>query len=237
MKNKIVSREKWLKARKALLRKEKDFTRKRDALARERLKLPWVRVDEDYAFETPTGRKTLAGLFGKNSQLVVYHFMLPADWKAGCPGCTFMADHLERAEVHLRNHDVSLTMVSRAPLKKLNAYKKRMGWTLPWVSSGDGRFNFDYHVSFTPEQLASGAIDYNYERNEEAARHGSAELHGTSAFYKDAKGRVFHTYSTYARGADPFLTVYQVLDIAPLGRNERGPDGKLRHWMRRRDEY
>jgi predicted dithiol-disulfide oxidoreductase (DUF899 family) len=229
--NRIVSREEWLAARKALLAREKEETRLRDAVNAERLALPWVRVDRDYTFDTPDGRKTLAELFAGRSQLMVYHFMLGPDWDAGCTGCSFLADHLDGTLPHLQHHDVSLTAVSRAPLDRIERYKRRMGWQFPWVSSHGSDFNHDFHVSFTPEDLARGKVFYNF--TEIDAADANDELPGLSAFYRDDKGGVFHTYSSYARGPEQLIGTLMMLDRAPKGRNET----TIMDWVRRHDEY
>jgi predicted dithiol-disulfide oxidoreductase (DUF899 family) len=226
----VVSREEWLSARKALLLKEKEATRARDRLNAERLALPWVKVDKDYAFETPEGRRSLSDLFAGRSQLIVYHFMLGPDWKAGCTGCSFLADHLDGALPHLEHHDVTLTAVSRAPLEKISAYKRRMGWRFPWVSSFGSDFNFDYHVSFEPEEL-KGPVVYNFR--EMPGSDANDELPGLSAFYKDADGSIYHTYSSYARGPEELIGTLMILDRAPKGRNE----SKTMSFVRRHDEY
>ena len=227
----IVSRETWLNARKTLLALEKEETRLRDKVRAERLALPWVKVDKTYTFETPQGRKTLADLFDGRSQLIVYHFMYGPDWDAGCPGCSFMADHIDGMLPHLNNHDVTMIAVSRAPLEKLEAYRKRMGWKFPWVSSHGSDFNFDYHVSFTKEELASGKVIYNYRETDAADAHD--ELPGLSAFFKDEDGIVYHTYSDYARGGEEALGTLMILDRAPKGRNETG----TLSFVKRKDEY
>ncbi|WP_119256657.1 DUF899 domain-containing protein [Shinella zoogloeoides] len=227
----IVSRETWLNARKTLLALEKEETRLRDKVRAERLALPWVKVDKTYTFETPQGRKTLADLFDGRSQLIVYHFMYGPDWEAGCPGCSFMADHIDGMLPHLNNHDVTMVAVSRAPLEKLEAYRKRMGWKFPWVSSHGSDFNFDYHVSFTKEELASGKVMYNYRETDAADAHD--ELPGLSAFFKDEDGIVYHTYSDYARGGEEALGTLMILDRAPKGRNETG----TLSFVKRKDEY
>ncbi|MEP2829479.1 thioredoxin family protein [Parvibaculum sp.] len=229
--NRVVSREEWLVARRALVEKEKAETRLRDEIAASRAALPWVKVEKDYVFETPDGPKSLAGLFAGRSQLIVYHFMLGPGWEAGCLGCSFIADHLDGTLPHLNNHDVTLFAVSRAPLAEIERYKTRMGWKFPWVSSGGSDFNFDYHVSFTSEELAGEDVFYNFEKLPSSK--AMDELPGLSAFYRNEKGEVFHTYSTYARGPETLLGTYMILDLAPLGRNEDGPMG----WMRRHDEY
>lgn len=231
MEHSVVSRDEWLEARRALLLKEKEMTQMRDRINAERLALPWVKVDKDYVFTTPTGRKTLAELFDGRSQLVIYHFMFGPDWEAGCPGCSFLADHLDGAIVHLKNHDVSFACVSRAPLDKIEAYKRRMGWKFPWISSFGSDFNFDYHVSFTKEELAAGPVFYNYR--ETPAEQAHDELPGLSSFYRDADGTVFHTYSNYARGGEEMLGTMMILDWAPLGRNE----GSTMDFVKRHDEY
>lgn len=231
MEHSVVSREEWLEARRALLTKEKEMTRMRDRVNAARLALPWVKVDKDYVFDTPAGAKTLAELFDGRSQLVIYHFMFGPDWEAGCPGCSFLADHLDGAIVHLNNHDVSFVCVSRAPLDKIEAYKRRMGWHFPWVSSFGSDFNFDYHVSFTREELAAGPVFYNYR--ETPAEDAHDELPGLSSFYRDADGTVFHTYSNYARGGEEMLGTMMILDCAPLGRNE----GSTMDFVKRHDEY
>lgn len=227
----VVSREEWLKARKALLAREKEATRLRDAINAERLALPWVRVDKPYAFDTPRGKRTLAALFDGRSQLIVYHFMLAPGWKAGCDGCSFLADHLDGALIHLNNHDVTLIAVSRAPLPEIEAYKRRMGWRFPWVSSYGSDFNYDFQVSFTPDELASGKVHYNY--TEIDAAQAAEELPGLSAFSIDETGTVFHTYSSYARGPEELIGTLMILDRAPKGRNET----TVMNWVRRHDEY
>lgn len=231
MEHSVVSREQWLEERRALLAKEKEMTRMRDRINAARLALPWVKVDKDYVFDTPAGVRTLSELFDGRSQLVVYHFMFGPDWEAGCPGCSFLADHLDGAIVHLNNHDVSFVCVSRAPLDKIEAYKRRMGWHFPWVSSFGSDFNFDYHVSFTREELAAGPVTYNYR--ETPAEQAHDELPGLSSFYRDADGTVFHTYSNYARGGEEMLGTMMILDCAPLGRNE----GSTMDFVKRHDEY
>jgi predicted dithiol-disulfide oxidoreductase (DUF899 family) len=231
MSHAVVSREEWLDARRALLLKEKAHTRARDALNAERLALPWVKLDKTYVFDTEAGRESLDDLFGGRSQLLIYHFMLGPDWDAGCEGCSFMADHFDGTLPHLNHHDVTLVAVSRAPLAKIQAYKRRMGWKFPWVSSHGGDFNRDFHVSFTPEELAGETIRYNFTDLPSAQGHD--ELPGLSVFYRDAEGQVFHTYSTYARGFEEGLGTLMLLDRAPLGRNE----GETMNFIRRHDEY
>jgi predicted dithiol-disulfide oxidoreductase (DUF899 family) len=230
---KLVSRDEWLAARKELLKQEKELTRQRDALSAKRRELPWVRVEKEYVFDTPKGKQTLANLFDGRSQLVVNHFMLGPGWKEGCVGCSFGADHIEGALVHLEHHDVTVVVVSRAPLHEIEAYKKRMGWRFNWVSSYDSDFNYDYHVSFTKEDVTQGRVYYNFEMTEALIE----ELPGLSVFYKDAAGDIFHTYSSYARGAEELLGTYMVLDLTPKGRNETGPNHNLMDWVRRHDRY
>jgi predicted dithiol-disulfide oxidoreductase (DUF899 family) len=226
----VVSREEWLAARQALLVREKEATRLRDRINGERLALPWVRVDKPYAFHAPAGTRTLADLFDGRSQLIIYHFMLGPGWAAGCPGCSFLADHLDGALVHLNHHDVTLVAVSRAPLAEIETYRKRMGWRFPWVSSHGGDFNIDYHVSFDPQQLESGKVWYNFGEVEAGK---SEELPGLSAFYKDEAGNLFHTYSSYARGPEELIGTLMILDRAPKGRNETS----TMDFVRRHDEY
>ncbi len=250
-KHKTGTREEWLAARLELLKAEKEHTRHSDELARRRMDLPWVRIDKEYRFETDEGGASLADLFRGRSQLLVYHFMFGPDYKAGCPSCSAIADGFSGSVVHLANHDVTLTAVSRAPLAKLQAYKRRMGWTFPWVSSFGGDFNFDFSVSFTEQQQRKGSVDYNYRSMnvtpvlqaggkgpvaELGAMTGTdaatylRELPGISAFVLE-DGVVYHTYSAYERGVDGIWGMYQWLDRAPKGRNETGV------WWRRHDEY
>jgi len=228
----VVAREEWLVARRELLAKEKELTYAREALARERRALPWVRVEKPYAFDAPDGRKTLAELFAGRGQLVVYHFMFDPAWEEGCKSCSFWADNFNPNIVHLAQRDVTMVAVSRAPLPRLEAFKRRMGWSFPWVSSAPSDFNRDYHVSFTPEEAASGEAEYNYRRQ----KFGNAERPGFSVFCKDADGGVFHTYSCYGRGLDMMNTAYQILDLVPKGRDEAGlPYPQA--WVRWHDRY
>jgi len=229
----VVSREDWLAARKALLAKEKEAIHLRDKINAERLALPWVKVDKKYLFDTPRGKKSLVDLFNGRSQLLVYHFMLGPGWAAGCPGCSFLSDHFDGALPHLEHHDVTLTAVSRAPLPEIEAYKERMGWQFPWVSSFGSDFNYDYHVSFTKDDLASGKVVYNFMEMPVPAGSNETELPGMSAFYKNEAGDVFHTYSSYARGPEELIGTLMILDRAPKGRNER----KTMDFVRRHDEY
>lgn len=225
-----VSRDEWLAARKALLAEEKALTRARDELSRKRRALPWVKVDKIYTFDTPDGSRTLAELFDGRSQLIVYHFMMGPQWQEGCIGCSLLSDTVDGVLPHLEHHGVSYMAVSRAPLDRIEAFRKRMGWRFRWVSSSGSEFNFDYHVSFAPETLALGKGFYNFEEQEIDCD----ELPGHSVFYQDERGTVFHTYSAYARGGEPFLPVYAHLDITPLGRNEKR---NLGEWVRLHDRY
>jgi predicted dithiol-disulfide oxidoreductase (DUF899 family) len=231
--HKIASRAEWIAARQALLAKEKEFTRQRDALSAARRALPWVKIEKNYVFDGPKGKETLAELFDGRSQLVVDHFMLGPGWKAGCVGCSFGADHIEGGLVHLQHHDVSGVVVSRAPLAEIEAYRQRMGWRFKWVSSHGSDFNYDFHVSFTKDELAKGKVYYNYATIDG----GMEELPGLSVFYKDETDAIFHTYSSYARGTEELATTYMVLDLTPKGRNETGPNHNLTDWVRRHDEY
>ena len=231
--HRIATPEEWVEARKKLLIKEKEFTRLRDQLSQARRDLPWVRVAKQYVFDGPKGKETLAQLFGGRSQLVVYHFMFEPDWDAGCKSCSFWADNFERNVIHLAARDVTLVAVSRAPFEKLDAFRKRLGWTFKWVSSGGTDFNFDYHVSFTPEELAKGEVHYNFGSFEPQG----PELPGISVFYRDDSGAVFHTYSCYARGLDMMNAAYQYLDLVPLGRNEAEQRPHPQAWVRHRDSY
>jgi|HubBroStandDraft_4_1064222.scaffolds.fasta_scaffold11754_4 predicted dithiol-disulfide oxidoreductase (DUF899 family) len=227
----IVSETEWLVARKDLLTQEKQFNRQRDALSAARRKLPWVKIEKEYVFDGPKGKETLADLFDGRSQLVIYHFMLGPDWEEGCKSCSYLADHFDGANWHLPHRDVTLAVISRAPLAEIESYKKRMGWRFKWLSSHGSDFNFDYHVSATEEEKAKKKMFYNYETDELM----SDELPGLSVFYKDEDGQIFHTYSTYARGLDPLVGAYNFLDLVPKGRDEN-PDSTM-DWVRRHDEY
>src|SRR5437867_13021432 len=229
-KPKVVSQKEWLAVRKALLVKEKKFTRLRDQLSQERRQLPRVKVDKEYVFDGPKGKETLSELFDGRSQLIVYHFMFDPRWEAGCPHCSHVADSFNGIIRHLNQRDVSMVAVSQAPFGKLAAYKQRMGWNFKWVSSSETDVNLDYHVSFTPEELAKKKALYNCTLQNP----DSPQREGVSVFYKDPTGRVFHTYSTYARGIDMFMVDYHYLDLVPKGRDEgkRGP-----FWVLRHDEY
>jgi predicted dithiol-disulfide oxidoreductase (DUF899 family) len=225
---KIVSREEWLVARKALLAREKELTHLRDKLSAERRELPWVKVEKPYVFEGASGRQTLTELFDGRSQLLVYHFMMGPDWQQGCPSCSFLADHLDGITVHLENHDVSLVVVARAPWPNIKAFKARMGWRFKWLSSAGSDFNFDFNVSFSEADKARGKGIYNYDTVDTMFD----EMPGMSAFAREGDA-VYHTYSAYARGADILLGTYNWLDLAPKGRNETiGME-----WVRHHDRY
>lgn len=229
--HRVVSHEEWLAARRALLAEEKEFTRLRDAFSRRRRELPWERVDKLYRFDGARGKVTLAEMFDGRSQLIIQHFMLGPDWEEGCKSCSFWADNFNGIDIHLNHRDVTLALVSRAPLANIENYRKRMGWSLPWYSSDGSDFNFDYQVSFTPEQLA-GQPQYNYA----PLQSKTAELPGISVFYRDEAGQVFHTYSCYARGLDMLNGAYHLLDLAPKGRDEAGLSYTM-EWLRRHDQY
>ncbi|WP_322054049.1 DUF899 domain-containing protein [Paraburkholderia bannensis] len=228
--HKIVSEAEWMAAREALLAEERAFTHARDALVARRMALPWVKVEKRYTFETPQGERSLAQLFGPRSQLLTYHFMLGPEWEEGCPGCSFLSDHIDGMLTHLEHHDVTYVAVSRAPLAKIEAFKKRMGWHFPWVSSFGSDFNFDYRVSFSEADKARGKAVYNYAEQD----YMSDELPGISAFYRDDGGNVYHTYSAYARGVEMALGTYAMLEFTPKGRNEQND---MREWMRHHDRY
>ena len=228
----VVSREQWLAKRKELLRKEKELTNLHDQLAAERRALPWVRLNKRYHFDGPGGKVSIAELFAGRSQLVIYHFMFGPDWQEGCPSCSYVSDHIDAALPHLAARDVTVTMVSRAPLAKLEAFKKRMGWRFPWVSSHNSDFNKDFHVSFTKEEMAKGKVEYNYTEQE----FPSEEAPGASVFYKNSVGEIFHTYSTFGRGLETVLGTYMLLDMVPKGRDEEGLDFSMA-WVRYHDRY
>jgi predicted dithiol-disulfide oxidoreductase (DUF899 family) len=230
---KIVSQEEWLIARKALLAKEKQLTRLRDELSAERRTLPWVKVDKRYVFDGPEGRQTLAELFAGRSQLIVKHFMLAPGQLDPCVGCSFEVDHIDGALVHLENHDVTYVAVARAPLAEINSVRRRMGWHFKWVSSFGSDFNYDFHVSFTREQLARGEAYSNYRFCDP----GIEDISGRSVFYKDAAGDIFHTYATFGRGSEELISTYIILDMMPKGRNETGPRHNLTDWVRHHDRY
>ena len=230
--SKVVSEAEWLVARRDLLTREKDLTRLRDEVSRHRRELPWVKVEKQYVFDGPNGKETLADLFDRRSQLIVYHFMFGPDWEEGCKSCSYLADHFDGANWHLPHRDVSFAAISLAPLAKLEAYKKRMDWRFKWLSSYGNDFNFDYHVSFTKENEKKNEAYYNYSKGEFI----TDELPGLSVFSKDENGEVFHTYSTYARGLDILVGAYNFLDLVPKGRDEDQFDFTM-EWVRHHDRY
>ncbi len=228
----VVPPAEWLAARKELLRKEKEFTRLRDEISRQRRALPRERVEKKYSFDGPRGKKTLTDLFGGRSQLIVYHFMFGPGWKEGCPSCSFLADTFDGAVVHLAQRNVSFVAISRATVPEIEAFKKRMGWQFKWVSSFANDFNHDYHVSFSKEEREQGKVYYNYEMTDFLPEEGP----GTSMFYKNKSGEVFHTYSSYGRGLDPMIGTYNWLDLTPKGRDEDGLAFTMA-WVRHHDKY
>jgi predicted dithiol-disulfide oxidoreductase (DUF899 family) len=229
--HKIVSQEEWLEARKRLLTQEKESTRLRDRLSQQRRELPWVRVEKNYVFDGVPGKETLADLFEGRSQLVVYHFMFAPDWKEGCRSCSFWADGFNAIGVHVIHRDVTMVAISRAPIEKLEAFKRRMGWTFKWVSSGDNDFNYDYQVSFTPQELEN-EVEYNYTQQKTE----TPDLPGVSVFYRDSNGDIFHTYSAYSRGIDILNPAYNYLDLVPKGRDEAELEWPMA-WLRYHDQY
>src|SRR3990167_1121598 len=233
MQHQIASREDWLRARTALLEKEKALARARDTLSAERRQLPWVKVEKAYMFDGPEGKVTLAELFQGRSQLFIKHFMMGPGQTHHCVGCFFEVDHIEGVLVHLQNHDVTYTAVARAPIGEIEVVRRRMGWKFPFVSSFDSSFNYDFNVSFTPEQLATKSAFYNFRQTEA----GMADLSGNSVFYKDEDGQIFHTFSSFGRGGEAFLGAYGILDMMPKGRNETGPHHSLADWVRPHDMY
>jgi predicted dithiol-disulfide oxidoreductase (DUF899 family) len=230
--HKVVSKDEWLKARQELLAKEKEFSRVRDALSQQRRDMPWEKVEKTYAFDGPDGRESLADLFDGRSQLIIYHFMFDPEWDEGCKSCSFIADHYNPSIIHLEHRDVTMVTVSRAPLLKIEAFKKRMGWSFKWISSWGSDFNWDYHVSFKPEDVQKQQVYYNYKIGPFPAAEGP----GISVFYKDEGGSVFHTYSSFARGLDMFISAYHLLDIVPKGRDEGGFAYGM-EWLRHHDRY
>jgi predicted dithiol-disulfide oxidoreductase (DUF899 family) len=230
--HKVVSKQDWLAARQELLVKEKEFSRLRDELSQRRRDLPWEKVDKEYVFEGLDGKETLADLFAGRSQLIVYHFMYDPEWDEGCKSCSYIADHYNPSIVHLKHRDVTMVTVSRAPLPKLEAFKKRMGWSFKWVSSFGNDFNWDFHVSFKPEDVARRQVYYNYK----IQAFPVAEAPGISVFSKDEAGTVFHTYSSFSRGLDMFITAYHLLDIVPKGRDEAAFSYGMQ-WLRHHDRY
>jgi len=228
----VVSRDRWIAERKALLAHEKELTRLRDQIARERRALPWVRIDKAYVFDAPGGTRSLADLFEGRRQLLVQHFMFGPGWEQGCPSCSYMADHSDGMNVHLAHRNTTLVAVSRAPLGDIERFRQRMGWRFKWVSSFGSDFNHDFHVSFTPEERAKGAVYYNFGM----VNFPADEAPGVSVFYKDDAGQVFHTYSTYGRGVEVMMGTYHMLDLTPKGRDEDGLDFTMA-WVRHHDRY
>jgi predicted dithiol-disulfide oxidoreductase (DUF899 family) len=232
MNHPVVSMERWISERKALLAHEKELTHLRDQIARERRALPWVRIDKPYVFDAPEGTRSLADLFEGRHQLLVQHFMFGPQWEQGCPSCSFMADHSDGMRVHLAHRDTTLVAVSRAPLGDIERFRRRMGWQFKWVSSFGSDFNHDFHVSFTPEERAKGAVYYNYGM----VNFPAEEAPGVSVFYKDDAGTIFHTYSTFGRGVEVMMGTYNMLDLTPKGRGERDVPNKM-EWVRHHDRY
>ena len=229
----VVAKDDWRAARRKLLQREKELTHLRDQIARERRALPWERVEKNYVFDTPAGPRTLADLFDGRRQLIVQHFMFAPGWEQGCPSCSFMADHTDGMTIHLAQRDVAFVAVSRATLAEIERFRRRMGWQFRWVSSHTNSFNRDFHVTFTPEEVASGEIDYNYSKG---PAYLTEELPGVSVFCKDDAGAVFHTYSTYGRGVEVMMGTYALLDLIPKGRDERDVANKM-EWVRHHDRY
>jgi predicted dithiol-disulfide oxidoreductase (DUF899 family) len=225
----VVSQQEWIEARKKLMQKEKELTHLKDELTNQRMQLPWVKVEKNYIFQGSDREYSLSDLFDGRSQLIVQHFMLGPDWKEGCPGCSFLADHVDGTLAHLMNHDVSYVAISRGTMSDIEPFQKRMGWGFKWVSSNKSDFNFDFHVSATEEDIAKNEMIYNYEKMPVAEE----ELPGFSVFYKDENGDIFHTYSTYARGADILLNTYNFLELTPKGRNE----SSTMDWVKHHDKY
>lgn len=231
--HRVVSHEEWLAERKELLAQEKQLTRQRDAVDAARRALPWVRVEKNYEFDAPGGKVSLADLFDGRSQLILQHFMFAPEWNEGCVGCSFKSDHIDGALQHLEHHDVSFVSVSRAPLARIEAFRKRMGWRFRWVSSWGTDFNYDFHVSFTPEEVAAGQVYYNYKTQPFEVE----ERSGDSVFCRDESGQIFHTYSTFGRGDEMLVGAYMYLDLTPKGRNETGPWHNLMDWVKHHDRY
>ena len=232
MNHPVVPAEKWIEARRKLLAREKELTRLRDEVARERRALPWKRIEKDYVFESPEGQRHLADLFEGRSQLLVQHFMLAPGWKEGCPSCSYMADHSDGAWPHLAQRDVTLVAVSRAPMAEIERFRRRMGWRFPWVSSHGTDFNRDFGVTFTPEEIARGEANYNFAKTSRVGE----EMPGVSAFRKDEAGNVFHTYSTYGRGVEVMMGTYSLLDLTSKGREEDDLPHTMA-WVRHHDRY
>ena len=229
----VVSKEEWIAARKELLKEERTFTHQRDVLSARRREMPWEKVEKEYIFDTPAGKKSLGELFAGRSQLIVYHFMFGPDWTEGCPSCSFIADTFDGVTIHLAHRDTTLTAISRASMEQIEAFKKRMGWRFPWASSNGNEFNFDFGVSFRKEDRKDGKVRYNYEETD----FPSDEAPGASVFYKDASGAIYHTYSTFARGLDILLTAYNYLDMVPKGRDEDPAIQYKMSWVRHHDKY
>jgi len=230
---KVVSEADWLTARKKLLAKEKEFTRLRDELSRQRRELPWEKIRTNYVFDGSSGKEPLASLFDGRHQLIVYHFMLGPGWPQGCPSCSYIADHFDGLTIHLANRDTTLVVVSHAPIAEIEAFKKRMGWKFKWVSSFGNDFNYDYHVSFTKEEIGTGSVYYNYSHG----KFPGEEAPGASVFFKEDDGNIFHTYSTYGRGLDILLGAYNFLDLTPKGRDEADMHPHAMAWVRHHDRY
>ena len=229
---KVVSHDNWLKARRELLAAEKALTHQRDELTRRRMAMPWERVEKDYVFDTPEGKRKLAELFEGRRQLIVQHFMLGPGWEQGCPSCSYMADHTDGMTIHLAHRDVTFVAISRAPLAEIERFRRRMGWKFKWVSSNGTDFNYDFHVSFTPEEKARNEVTYNFAKQP----YEHDELPGISVFYKDDSGAVFHTYSAYRRGVEAMMGTYNLLDLTPKGRDEQDDDYGMQ-WVRHHDRY
>jgi predicted dithiol-disulfide oxidoreductase (DUF899 family) len=232
--HRVVSHKEWIEARKALLAKEKELTQQREQLSQARRDLPWERIEKNYVFDGPNGKETLAQLFEDRRQLIVFHFMFDPDWEAGCKHCSFWADSLDPNVVHLKHRDVTPVVISRAPLAKLEGFRRRMGWRFKWLSSFGNDFNYDYQVSFTPEAIASGNASYNYRNRPQSDR--MLDLTGISVFYKDDSGDLFHTYSCFARGVDMMNSAYHYLDLVPKGRDEANLQFN-QAWVRLHDSY
>lgn len=228
----VVTHDEWIAARKQLLARERELTHLRDSIASDRRNLPWERVDKHYLFDTPEGPRALSALFGKHRQLIVQHFMFAPDWEQGCPSCSYMADHADGMTVHLAQRDIAFVVISRAPLAMIEPFRQRMGWHFNWVSSHGTEFNYDYGVSFLPEQHATGKVHYNYCDQ----YFPDVEAPGISVFYKDDDNNIFHTYSTYSRGVEVMMGAYCLMDLTPIGRNERGVPNKM-EWVRHHDRY
>jgi predicted dithiol-disulfide oxidoreductase (DUF899 family) len=233
MEHAVVSETEWIEARTELLRKEKEMTRLRDELSRQRRELPWRKVEKEYVFDTPDGKKSLADLFDGRSQLFIKHFMMGPGQTEQCVGCFLEVDHIDGILEHIRNHDISYVAIARAPIAEIEAVRKRMGWRFPWVSSYNSDFNYDFHASFKPEEVAAGRAFYNFGYTNP----GLEDLSGDSVLYKDSAGQIFHTYSTFGRGGEQFLGIYAYIDVAPKGRAEDGPYHSLGDWVRPKDMY